>query len=126
MDDEVRRGFHPSSGDPIRREVVAHDLDAERPSRLDRLADRRLVRAPHHDDEARARLRHHLGLEVPRIHRLQIGDDGVIGKPRAQRLHRAQAVREEERRARLEPVHAGIDGARRLDASSSDVRSSEI
>ena len=37
----------------------------------------------------------------------------MIGKPRAQPLDGAQALGEEQRRAGLEPVHAGLDRDRR-------------
>ena len=99
------RARHPIVG----REVVAHHLDPEVASGLDDAADRRLVRTPHHHDLVGAGLGHHLGLEVAAVHGLQVGDDRVIRKPRPQRLDRAQAVSQEERRAGFEPVHAGRD-----------------
>ena len=90
-------------------EIVAHHLDAEVAAGVDDAADRRLVGAPHHDDEAGARLRHHLRFEVAAVHRLQVRDDRMIGKPRAELLDRAEAFGEEQGRAGLEPVDAGVD-----------------
>ena len=113
VDDEVdAESFHPArAGDAVGRgQVVAHHLHAVFLSRLDRLADRRLVRAPHDHDEVGARLRHHLGLQVAAVHDLEVGDDRMIGKAGAQPLDAADAMREDERRARLEPVDAGVDG----------------
>ena len=106
--------LHPARvGDAVvGGEVVAHHLDAEVASGIDDAADRRLVRAAHHDDERRAGLGHHLGLEVPAVHRLQVGDDRMVREARAQRLDRAQPLRQDQRRAGLEPVDAGIDGDR--------------
>jgi hypothetical protein len=69
--------------------------------------DRRLVRSPHDDNEIRTRLRHHLRFEIATVHRLQVGHDGVVGKPRAQRFHRAQPFGEQQRRPCFEPVDAG-------------------
>ncbi|HZW52412.1 MAG TPA: hypothetical protein VFF00_00195, partial [Candidatus Elarobacter sp.] len=116
MDDEIDAElFHPSRGGDaiVGGEVVPHHSDPVVTSRIDDAADRRLVRAPHHDDEIRARLRHHLRFQVSAVHRLQVRNDGVIRESRAQPLDGAQPLGEEKRRARLEPVDARFHADRR-------------
>ena len=113
MDDEVHaEPFHPASAlDAIvGGQVVTHHLDPEVAPGVDDPPNRRFVRAPHDDDEIRSRLGHHLGLEIAAVHRLQIGHDGMIGKSFAQRFHGAQAFRQQQRCAGLQPVHAGGHG----------------
>ncbi len=56
-----------------------------------------------------ARARHHLGFQVAAVHRLQVGDDRMVGEARPQCLDRTQPVREEQRRAGFQPVHSGCD-----------------
>ena len=68
------------------------------------------MRPRHHDDVGRAGPGHHLGLEVSAIHRLEIGDNRHPGKSLAQRPHPVQSLREDQRRAGLEPVDAGAAG----------------
>ena len=116
MDDEVdTESFHPARTRHaiVGGKVVAHHLHAEVASGVDDAADGGFVRTAHHHDEIGARLRHHLGLEIPAIHRFQIGDDRMIGKPAAKLLDGAQALGQEQRRAGLQPVHAGLDRDRR-------------
>ena len=94
MKSTPRLSIQLRAGDTVvGREIVAHHLDPEVPSGVDDAPDGRLVRAPHDDDEVRAGLGHHLGLEIAAVHRLQVGDDRMLGKPRAQCLDRPQAVR---------------------------------
>ena len=85
-------------------------LHAEVAAGVDHAANRRLVGAPHHDDEAGAGLRHHLGFEIAAVHRLQVGDDGMVREAFAQRRDRVQPLGQDQRRAGLEPVDAGVDG----------------
>ena len=83
MHDEIdAEVFHPARARDaiVGGKIVAHHLHAEIAPGIDDAPDRRLVRAAHDDDEIGAGLRHHLRFEVPAVHRLQIGDDGVIGK----------------------------------------------
>ena len=70
------------------------------------------MRPAHDDDEIGAGLGHHLCLEISAVHGLQIGDDRVIRKPRAEGLDGAEAFGENQRRPRLEPVDAGLDAHR--------------
>ena len=64
----------------------------------------------HDHHERRAALEHHLGFEISGIHRLEIGDDRVVRVFLVERLDRVQAFAEDERRADLEPVDAGLYG----------------
>ena len=68
------------------------------------------VRASHDDDQVGARLGHHFRLQVATVHRLEVGDDGVVREPAVELLDGAQALGQQQRRAGLEPVHAGCDG----------------
>ena len=68
------------------------------------------MRAPHHHDEVRARLGHHLGFEISAIHRFEVGDDRMIRETRAQSFDGVQPFGEEQRRAGFQPVDAGLDG----------------
>ena len=90
-------------------EVVAHHLAVEVAARVDDAADRRLVRASHDDHEARAGLGHHLRFEIAAVHRLQVGDDRMIRKLLVERLDGVEAFGEQQRRARFQPVDAGVD-----------------
>ena len=74
--------------------------------RADRLADRVLVRLAHHHHERRAVAEHHLGFEVARVHRLQVGDDRVIRVQLVERGHRVEPLTEDERCSDLEPIDA--------------------
>ena len=84
-----------------RTEVVAHHLDAERPTGLDDPSERGLVGPPHHDDEIGAGLGHHLGLEIPAVHRLQIGDDRVVRETAREAPRPRGALRRESAAFRL-------------------------
>ena len=57
---------------------VAHHVAVVLARRAHGLADRVLVRLAHHDHERRAALEHHLGLEVPGVHRFQVRDDRMV------------------------------------------------
>ncbi len=95
-----------------RGHVVPHHLDAEVPPGIDHAPDRRLVGAAHDDDEVGPGLRHHLRFEIAAVHRFEIRDDGVIGKALSQAFDCVQPLGEQERRARLQPVHARRDADR--------------
>ena len=108
VDAEIRQPLRV--GDAVLgAEVVAHHLAVEIAARVDDAPDRRFVRASHDDHEARAGLGHHLRFEIAAIHRLQIGDDRMIRKPLVKRLDGVEAFGEEQRRARFQPVDAGVD-----------------
>ena len=111
MHDEVdAEVFHPPRARHAigGREIVAHHFHAEIPAGVDDAANRGFMRAAHHDDEVCARLGHHLRFEVPAVHGFQVGDDRMLRKLPAQRLHGVQSMGQQQRRARLEPVHAGV------------------
>ncbi len=58
-----------------------------------------------HDDHMRgARLGHHLGLEVAAVHRLQVGHDRGLREGLAQGADAVEPFRQDERRARFEPI----------------------
>ncbi len=86
---------------------VTHDLAAVLPRHLHLLDDAGVVRLSHHHDHVGAGLEHHFGFQPGAVHRFEIGDDGHIGKFAAQRTHTVQPLRQNQRRARLQPVDAG-------------------
>ncbi len=98
-------------GDHVRaHHIVAHDLDAEIASGLHHALDGLLMRAGHHHHVGRARFGHHFRFQVTAVHRLQISYDGHAGKALAQAAHAMQALRENERRAGFQPIHARPQG----------------
>ena len=106
-----------------RAEIVSHHLDAELSPGVDNPADRRLVGPAHHDDEIRARLGHHLGFEVTAVHRLQVGDDRMVGEPRAKAFDRPQPFGED---AAASPPRASRRRPRTPTAAVSSASSSEV
>src|SRR6476646_3411360 len=112
MDDDVdAKTFEPPGAlDPVlRAQVVPHYTDLEIAARVDHPPDRGLVCAPHDDDEVGPGLGHHLRLEIPAVHGFQVSHDWVAGKTRAKLLDRVETFGQEQRRARFEPVDAGLD-----------------
>ena len=82
---------------------------------LDHGLERLRVRTRHHHDVGGPGARDHLRFQVAAVHRLEVGHDRMAWEGGAQLPHRAQALREQERRARLQPVHARLHGhARRV------------
>ena len=108
-DDVDAHGFHlPGHRDLVRAEHdVAHDVAAVVLGRAHGLADRVLVRLTHHHDERRAVPEHHLGFEVARIHRLQVGDDRMTGILLVERGDRVEPLAQDERRPDFQPIDAG-------------------
>ena len=97
---------------------VRHHVAAALAAGPHRLAHGMLVGDRHHDHEGGPGAEHHLRLQVTGIYRLEIGHDRMLGEPVVQRAHRVQALGEDQRRARLEPVdartHADLRGRDRL------------
>ena len=89
--------------------VVAHDPNLEVAPGVDDAADGRFVRPAHDDDERCARFRHHLGFEIAAVHRLEIRHDRLLREPGVKLFDRMQPLRQQQRRAGLEPVHTSFD-----------------
>ena len=87
--------------------VVAHHLAAQISAGLHHALDRLLMGPGHHDHVGGAGLGHHFGLQIAAVHRLEISHDRHVGKRGSQRPHAVQALGEDQRRARLQPVDAG-------------------
>ena len=95
--DVVNDVVHPEALEPLRigdailgREIIAHHPDAVLTRGIDDAPHRRFVSAAHDHDEAGAGLRHHLSLEVPAIHGLQVRHDWMVWKADVQRFDSAQ------------------------------------
>jgi hypothetical protein len=90
--------------------IIAHHFNAEvAPSFHDDL-NRFHMGAGHDHDVGGAGLGHHFGFKITPVHCFEIGNDGMVGKCRAQGAYTVQALGQNERSARFEPVDAGLDG----------------
>ncbi len=86
--------------------VVAHDLDAEILASFDDNFDRFGVGSFHHNHVSSPCLRHHLSLEPPTVHRLEISYDRNIGKSFAQSTYSIHALSDDQGRPDFQPVDA--------------------
>src|SRR5262249_59951410 len=73
----------------------------------------RCLLAPRTAAQLGPRLALHLRFEVTAVHCLQIRDDRMLGKSCTQCLDGSQALGENQRCARLQPVNSGLDTDRR-------------
>ena len=81
-----------------------------------------LVGAGHHDHVGRAGLGHHLRLQVAAVHRLEVGHDRGLREGLAEGADAVEALGEDERGARLEPVNPCPHGHRGRFQGLIDVR----
>ena len=68
--------------------------------------------AGHDDDVRRSRLCHHFGLQVAAIHGLEVSDDGCVREGFAQGAHSMETFRQNQWRARLQPIDSSAHGQR--------------
>ena len=92
---------------------VDDELAAVVARRLGALLDRAVGGGAEHADDAGAGLGRVLDLGAAGVHRLHVGDDGLVRELGLQRPHGAQALGLDQRRAGLDPVGAAGDGLAR-------------